>query len=142
MTAIKISVRNLVEFLMRSGDLTVSSTGLKDPDAMQEGTRIHKKLQKRMGSGYQAEVPLSLDTPVSYGDIDFVLTVEGRADGLFTDEAGEVIDEIKGVYRNLASMEQPVSIPWHNPFRFTGLRHFAMPIFMRRFTKKKVWESV
>lgn len=110
MTAIKISVRNLVEFLMRSGDLTVSSTGLKDPDAMQEGTRIHKKLQKRMGSGYQAEVPLSLDTPVSYGDIDFVLTVEGRADGLFTDEAGEVIDEIKGVYRDIHTLAQPIPV--------------------------------
>ena len=44
---IRISVRNMVEFIMRSGDLTSSSTGLKDTDAMQEGTRIHKKLQKQ-----------------------------------------------------------------------------------------------
>ena len=43
MNTIKISVRNLVEFILRSGDLTTSS-GLKDPDAMQEGARIHKKI--------------------------------------------------------------------------------------------------
>ncbi|MDD7403029.1 MAG: ATP-dependent DNA helicase [Butyribacter sp.] len=110
MTAIKISVRNLVEFIMRSGDLSVSSTGLKDSDAMQEGTRIHKKLQRRMGSGYQAEVPLSLETPVSYDGIDFVLTVEGRADGIFSDETGEVIDEIKGVYRDIHKMKEPVAV--------------------------------
>ena len=47
MNTIKISVRNLVEFILRSGDLTTSS-GLKDPDAMQEGARIHKKIQRKM----------------------------------------------------------------------------------------------
>ena len=59
MNTIKISVRNLVEFILRSGNLTTSS-GLKDPDAMQEGTRIHKKIQRKMKSGYQAEVALSI----------------------------------------------------------------------------------
>lgn len=59
MHTVKISVRNLVEFILRSGDITTSESGLADPDAMQEGTRIHKKLQKRMGSAYRAEVPLS-----------------------------------------------------------------------------------
>lgn len=110
MTVIKISVRNLVEFVMRSGDLSVSSTGLKDPDAMQEGTRIHKKLQKRMGVGYQPEVTLSLDTAISYDDVDFTMTVEGRADGIFSNETGEIIDEIKGVYRDIHSMKEPVPV--------------------------------
>ena len=45
---VSISVRNLVEFILRSGDITTSDSGLADPDAMQEGTRIHKKLQKKM----------------------------------------------------------------------------------------------
>lgn len=110
MTVIKISVRNLVEFIMRSGDLSVSSTGLKDPDAMQEGTRIHKKLQKRMGAGYQPEVALSLDTPIFFDDINFTITVEGRADGIFSDETGEIIDEIKGVYRDIHSMKEPIPV--------------------------------
>lgn len=105
MNTIKISVRNLVEFILNSGDLTTSS-GLKDPDAMQEGTRIHKKLQKRMGAGYHPEVPLSITVPVSYDDVDFEMCVEGRADGIFTDETGIVIDEIKGVYSELSHMKE------------------------------------
>ena len=110
MTAIKISVRNLVEFIMRSGDLSVSSTGLRDAEAMQEGTRIHKKLQKKMGAEYQAEVPLSLDTSISRDGIDFILTVEGRADGIFSDENGKVIDEIKGIYRNIYTLTEPIAV--------------------------------
>lgn len=107
---IHISVRNLVEFIMRSGDLSTSRTGLKDPDAMQEGTRIHKKLQKRMGSNYHAEVALVQEIPVNCNDIDFTITVEGRADGIFSDETGEVIDEIKGVYRDIHSMKEPLPV--------------------------------
>lgn len=110
MNTIKISVRNLVEFVMRSGDLSVSSTKLKDPDAMQEGARIHKKLQRQMDSGYHAEVTLSLSSPVIYDGIEFMITVEGRADGIFKDETGENIDEIKGVYRDISKMEEPVLV--------------------------------
>lgn len=109
MNTIKISVRNLVEFILRSGDLTTSS-GLKDSDAMQEGTRIHKKIQRKMNADYQAEVSLSLTVPVNYDGIDFEICVEGRADGIFTDETGYNIDEIKGVYRELASLESPVEV--------------------------------
>ena len=95
MNTIKISVRNLVEFILRSGDLTTSS-GLKDPDAMQEGARIHKKIQRKMKAGYQAEAALSLTVPINYDGIDFEICVEGRADGIFTDDTGYNIDEIKG----------------------------------------------
>lgn len=105
MNTIKISVRNLVEFILNSGDLTTSS-GLKDPDAMQEGTRIHKKLQKRMGASYQPEVALSITVPTHYDGLDFEMCVEGRADGIFTDETGIVVDEIKGVYSELSHMKE------------------------------------
>lgn len=107
---IRISVRNMVEFIMRSGDLTTSSTGVKDTDAMQEGTRIHKKIQKQMGSLYRAEVPLTGEIPVSYDGLSFLISLEGRADGIFENEAGTVIDEIKGVYRDIAKMEAPVPV--------------------------------
>ena len=110
MHSIKISVRNLVEFIMRSGDLSTSQTGLKDPDAMQEGMRIHKKLQRRMGKAYRPEVTLSDEIPVSCNGIDFTITLEGRADGIFTDENGEVIDEIKGVYRDIRGMKEAVPV--------------------------------
>lgn len=110
MYSIRISVRNLVEFIMRSGDLSTSQTGLRDPEAMQEGTRIHKKLQKRMGSNYRPEVTLSEEIPVSYDNIDFTITLEGRADGIFSDETGEIIDEIKGVYKNIHNMKEAVPV--------------------------------
>ena len=110
MHSIKISVRNLVEFIMRSGDLSTSQTGLREPDSMQEGTRIHQKLQKRMGKKYHPEVTLSGNIPVSCNDIDFSITLEGRADGIFSDGTGEVIDEIKGVYRDILNMKEAIPV--------------------------------
>ena len=55
----KISVRNLVEFVLREGDITTSETGGPSVELMQMGSRIHRKIQKSMGPGYEAEVPLS-----------------------------------------------------------------------------------
>ncbi len=112
MHKIKISVRNLVEFILRSGDIISSESGLADPDAMQEGTRIHKKLQRSMGSSYQAEVSLSAAVPITKDNIEMKLTVEGRADGIFpeTDGAGMTIDEIKGVYRPLSQIREPIEV--------------------------------
>ena len=46
---VRISVRGLVEFILRHGDLD-NSLGYSDPDAMQEGVRLHKKIQKSMGA--------------------------------------------------------------------------------------------
>ncbi|HBY70731.1 MAG TPA: helicase, partial [Lachnospiraceae bacterium] len=80
---IKISVRNLVEFILRSGDLD-NTRNENEADAMQAGSRMHRKLQKQMGSNYNAEVPLSITVPVTRDGITFHLTVEGRADGIIT----------------------------------------------------------
>ena len=52
--AIRISVRNLVEFVLRSGDIDNRRSGNAQKDAMLAGGRIHRKIQKRMGSGYRA----------------------------------------------------------------------------------------
>ena len=52
---VRISVRNLVEFILRNGDLD-SGRGTIDKEAMLKGSRIHRKLQKQMGSSYRAEV--------------------------------------------------------------------------------------
>ena len=56
--SIRISVRNLVEFVLRSGDIDNRRSGNAQKDAMLAGGRIHRKIQKRRGSGYRAEVPL------------------------------------------------------------------------------------
>ena len=58
MKDLKISVRSLVEFVLRSGDIT-SGGMLSSKEAMLAGGRVHRKLQRSMGSTYRAEVPLS-----------------------------------------------------------------------------------
>lgn len=99
--AIKISVRNLVEFVLRSGDLDNRQTGAGQRNAMEAGSRIHKKIQKSMGANYQAEV--SLKHVIDEGE--FRIGLEGRADGVVTGPFGVVIDEIKGVYMDISLLE-------------------------------------
>ncbi len=102
-----ISVRNLVEFIFREGDIDNRGGRLPNADAMMEGSRLHRKIQQSMGSGYQAEVPLKILVEEPLYD----LTIDGRADGIFTNDEGiAVIDEIKGVYKNLTHMEQPIYV--------------------------------
>ena len=103
---IRISVRNLVEFILRSGDLESGGTAA-DKEAMLKGSRLHRKIQKQMGSHYQPEVILKKE--IEYEDL--ILRVEGRADGIFTQDDKVCIDEIKGVYKNLELLEEPV--PMH-----------------------------
>ena len=89
MANIHLPIRQLVEFLLRTGSIDSRFTGF---DRANEGARIHRKLQKAAGEGYQAEVFLSAEQEAC--GISF--TLEGRADGIFTDETGTVtIDEIK-----------------------------------------------
>ena len=102
---VRISVRNLVEFILRNGDL-VSGSSASDKEAMLKGSRLHRKIQKQMGSHYQPEVSLKKD--IEYDDL--ILRVEGRADGIFSQDDRFCIDEIKGVYKNLELMEEPVPV--------------------------------
>lgn len=124
---IRISVRNLVEFILKSGDLD-NTRARADMDAMQAGSRIHRKLQKQMGSNYTAEVPLSITVPIERDGITFELTIDGRADGVIisdekiddfsvftfeevTNQRAEIIiDEIKGVYMDLAYLTAPIGV--------------------------------
>ena len=103
---IKISVRNLVEFFLRSGNLDNRRTSAADREAMQKGSRIHRKLQKQMKPSYKAEVPLKWEEEYP----DFIIEIEGRADGIIDDDGECVIDEIKGVYRDLYFLEKPVPV--------------------------------
>lgn len=101
---IRISVRSFVEFLLRSGDIDNRKSGGSE-DAMAEGARIHRMLQKRMGIEYQAEVWMTEKVPLPNYDI----IIEGRADGVIDDtKTGRVvIDEIKATYRELKKIGMP-----------------------------------
>lgn len=103
---IRISVRNLVEFILRSGDLDTRRGAFADREAMAKGSRIHRKIQKQMGAAYQAEVPLAHSTEFE----EFSVLVEGRADGIIYGEDFVMVDEIKGVHRDLRFLERPVEV--------------------------------
>lgn len=105
---VRISVRALVEFVLRSGDIDNRRSGAAQKDAMAAGTRIHKKIQKRMGGNYRAEVPLKYTALDEEEDIE--LLVEGRADGIFEEDGIVTIDEIKGVYVDLERLTEPVAV--------------------------------
>ena len=102
---IKISVRNLAEFILRSGDIDNRKSRVMQAEAMQEGSRVHRKIQRRMGASYHAEVPLKIEIPSE----NYQFVIEGRADGIIKEEM-ITIDEIKGIYMDLSYLEEPVGV--------------------------------
>lgn len=51
---VTVSVRRLVEFILRSGDIDTVSGAFGEMDAMQQGGLMHRKLQKEAGPSYRA----------------------------------------------------------------------------------------
>lgn len=105
---VRISVRNLVEFVLRSGDIDNRHSAAAQKDAMLAGGRIHRKIQKRMGANYRAEVPLK--HLVEDEEQEIQLLVEGRADGIIEENGIVTIDEIKGMYMDINRLEEPITI--------------------------------
>lgn len=73
---------------------------------MQEGSRIHRMIQRQMGPEYQAEVGLRF----AYDTGEYQILIEGRADGIITQEAGVTIDEIKSTFHDLKKVKKPVDM--------------------------------
>lgn len=86
---ITLPIRHLVEFLMRSG--SIDARAAAGFDRAREGSRIHRRLQKEGGPDYRAEVHLSRTIVCG----DFRYTLQGRADGILTQDDTTIIDEIK-----------------------------------------------
>ena len=109
---VKISVRSLVEFVFREGDITSADSGAPNTEAMQLGSKIHRQIQKSMGLGYEAEVSLFALQKMTSREFssDFILRIEGRADGIFREDGRVTVDEIKGVYMDVEEMEKPVLV--------------------------------
>jgi Rad3-related DNA helicase len=107
---VRVSVRNLVEFILRGGDIDNRTSGSMDKEAMLMGGRLHRKIQRSMGSDYHAEISLKTEIPRD----GFRIQVEGRADGIIIhEETGETevtVDEIKGVLRDLEHITEPVKV--------------------------------
>lgn len=96
---IKISVRNLIEFVLRSGDIDNSFMSM---NRALEGTLAHQKVQKSYGHEYKSEVYLKYSI-----DYDrYKILLEGRADGILTQDGETIVDEIKSTTRNLDDIEE------------------------------------
>lgn len=96
---IKISIRSLVEFIMRYGSIDNRYVG--SVKAI-EGIRGHQKIQKSYGDNYSAEVPLKYS--LNYEGLD--ITVEGRADGILIENEKVIIDEIKTTTKDLLLIDE------------------------------------
>lgn len=105
---IHVSVRSLVEFILRSGDIDNRKAAFS-PEAMQEGGRIHRMIQRRMGAEYHAEVGLRYIHNTERYDI----VIDGRADGIIIESlenTSVTIDEIKGTYHDINKMKQAIPV--------------------------------
>ncbi|MCI9594057.1 MAG: ATP-dependent DNA helicase [Lachnospiraceae bacterium] len=103
---IRLSVRELVEFVLRSGDIDSRQAAGGKKAAMQEGSRLHRKIQRRMGASYQAEVAMKYILE----EENFRLQIEGRADGVIEETNGWAIDEIKCMYMDISRLEAPIPV--------------------------------
>lgn len=107
---IRISVRNLVEFVFRSGNIDNRKTSSADMNAMQEGSRLHRKIQGSMDENYYPEVLLNY----KYDTGEYTIDIEGRADGIISEKDDEfeqvTIDEIKCVAKGLEYITEPVYV--------------------------------
>ena len=89
---VKISVRELVEFVLRQGSIMASgSMSATSNNRAVIGTLAHKKIQESMEPNYEAEVKLIHECQIE----DVLFVIEGRADGIIKDLTSVIIDEIK-----------------------------------------------
>lgn len=103
---IKLPIRQLVELIMRCGDI---DSRYAPKDRMIEGAKAHRILQKSNRENYddyQSEVPLSV--VYVYHEIDYKL--EGRADGIFSHEGRVTIDEIKTTALPMSFIDEDFNI--------------------------------
>ncbi len=110
MNIIHISVRNLVELVLRSG--SIDSRYVSSTRAV-EGTRLHKKLQglrkkdaKLNNYEYMSEVKILHNFPYK----NFEFEIEGRIDGLIIKGEKTYIQEIKTTMRNLENIQEDFNI--------------------------------
>ena len=105
----RIGIREFVELTVRTGDLNPITSNSNNTAII--GSQIHRKLQAaHRESDYEREVYLK--TAVTVNDEDYQL--EGRADGVWTDDTGLTVEEIKTSAR-----------PWEEATQNTKDRYWA-----------------
>jgi len=96
-TEIDISVRDLIHFVYRGGDLDARFVG---KSRALKGTKAHQAIQKKMGDDYVSEVTLKHEVTRE----NILIRIKGRVDGVIHSDI-ITIDEIKSTLRELDSLE-------------------------------------
>lgn len=110
---VKISVRELVEFVLREGSIT---SGVTSSNRAVLGTLAHKKIQESMEANYEAEVKMVHECEKD----GIIFVVEGRADGIIRDLVGVTIDEIKTTTKDLSLIDEN-----YNPLHWAQAKCYA-----------------
>lgn len=115
MYQLKISVRNLVESILMTGDIG-GEFRILSPERAEEGSRVHRLHQARRleeDPAYHREYYLKRE----FIDGDITVTVDGRADGILP---GQYIEEIKSTYLTPDVLEA-----YDNPLHWAQLKFYG-----------------
>lgn len=95
MPHLDLSVHQLVDFLLRTGDI---DNRVFNRSSMNEGTFLHSLYQAKQSDNYLSEYPLSITMMVD----DIEIYIHGRADGIIKKSKNKyIIDEIKTTVMDL-----------------------------------------
>lgn len=103
------SVRNLVEFCLKTGDIDNRFAGTSARAV--EGTKAHQNLQADNESiylNYTKEVTLDYEFELE----NIILKLEGRADGIIIEDDKVIIEEIKSTYRKFSYIDDSNELHW------------------------------
>ncbi|MBN2418597.1 MAG: ATP-dependent DNA helicase [Deltaproteobacteria bacterium] len=110
---ITVSVRNLVEYSCRSGDLYFEGFSQINP---REAIFAHQKVQRSRPKEYTGEVTVSREFETE----NHILEVKGRMDGIFRYPDSVIIEEIKTTTRDLEYYDKNV-----NPVHWAQLKVYC-----------------
>jgi DNA excision repair protein ERCC-2 len=110
---LKIAVRELIEHVLRSGDLVSEFLGSSRPV---EAIRAHQKIQNSRPDTYQPEVSISHQVETH----QFRLNINGRIDGVYSEPDRTIIEEIKTTTRNPVYFEKN-----ENPIHWGQVKTYA-----------------
>ncbi|EKN65440.1 DEAD_2 domain-containing protein [Neobacillus bataviensis LMG 21833] len=127
---VHISVRNLVEYVYKSGSIDAR---FRSQSTLSDGTRIHQKIQKTYRDGDQKEVYLSTEIPYD----GLIFFIDGRCDGLLFDDGKVTIDEIKSFSQPLEQLEGegfPVHWAQAKMYAYTYAKDNSLPEILVQLT--------
>lgn len=102
---ITLSVHQLVDFLLRTGDI---DTRVFNKATMMEGSKIHAFYQSRQGPEYLSEYLLFEKINICGYEVSF----QGRADGIIYNGVSATVDEIKSTIIDLKDFHEQ-NEAWH-----------------------------